>query len=78
MGLAGSALTPIDNFRNIIKLFKKDLAAASHVCSRTQARLLGLNKGELAPGKDGDVIILDENLDLTHTIVMGKSAFRKD
>jgi len=78
LGLAGSALTPLDNFRNIIRLFKKNIATASCVCSRTPARLMGLNKGELAPGKDADIVILDENLDLTNTIVMGKSAFRKE
>ncbi len=77
MGLVGSALTPIDNFRNVVNLFKKDLATASRVCSRTPARLLGLNKGELAPGKDADIILLDSELNIRQTIVAGAVVYQK-
>ncbi|MGB9620576.1 MAG: amidohydrolase family protein [Armatimonadota bacterium] len=47
------------------------------MCSRTPARLMGLNKGEIAEGKDGDVIVLDEALELVCTVVNGKVAYRK-
>jgi N-acetylglucosamine-6-phosphate deacetylase len=69
--LAGSALTPIDSFRNVVRLFGRDIATASHVWSRNPARLLGLNKGEIAAGMDADVIVLDTRLDLLFTIVRG-------
>jgi N-acetylglucosamine-6-phosphate deacetylase len=77
MGLAGSALTPIDSFRNVIRLFHKDLATASRVWSSNPARLMGLNKGEIAPGRDADLIILDKNLNLLCTIVAGEIAYRR-
>ncbi|MHB9026669.1 MAG: N-acetylglucosamine-6-phosphate deacetylase [Armatimonadota bacterium] len=76
MGLAGSALTPLDAFRNAIVLFGLDLPTASQVCSRTPARLLGLNAGEIAAGKEADVIILDEELNLRATIVAGEIVYR--
>jgi N-acetylglucosamine-6-phosphate deacetylase len=77
MGLAGSALTPIDSFRNVIRLFHKDIATASHVWSRNPARLMGLNKGEIAPGRDADLIVLDKNLDLCYTIVAGEIVYHR-
>ena len=76
--LAGSALTPIDALRNIVRLFGKDLATASRLCSGTPARLMGLNKGEIAAGRDADLIILDESLELLYTIVAGAIAWRRD
>lgn len=77
MGLAGSALTPIDSFRNVIRLFHKDIATASRLWSRNPARLMGLNKGEIAPGRDADLIILDQDLELIYTIVAGEIFYRK-
>jgi N-acetylglucosamine-6-phosphate deacetylase len=75
MDLAGSALTPLDAFRNTIRLFNKSMAAASRVTSRNPARLMGLNKGEIAPGRDADLIVLDKNLDLCYTIVAGQIVY---
>jgi len=73
--LAGSALTPLDAFCNAIRLFGQDLAGASRLCSRTPARLLGLNAGEIAVGRDADLLILDEDLKLQATIVGGRVAY---
>lgn len=75
MGLAGSALTPVDEFRNVVRLFHKDMAMSSRLLSRNPARLMGLNKGEIAAGKDADLIILDEDLALAYTIVAGTIAY---
>jgi N-acetylglucosamine-6-phosphate deacetylase len=77
MGLAGSALTPIDGFRNAIRLFNKSIGVASRIWSRNPARLLALNKGEIAPGRDADLVVLDENLELQYTIVAGQIVFQK-
>jgi N-acetylglucosamine-6-phosphate deacetylase len=77
MGLAGSALTPIDSLRNAVRLFGKDLATASRLCSTTPARLMGLNKGEIAVGRDADLIILSPELELLHTIVAGRVAYSR-
>ena len=64
-------LSPIDTLRNVVHLFGKDLAAAVQVCSATPARLLGLNKGALAAGRDGDVIVVGQDLDLRCVIAGG-------
>jgi N-acetylglucosamine-6-phosphate deacetylase len=77
MSLAGSALTPIDAFRNTIRLFHKSIGVASRVCSRNPAQLLGLNKGEIAPGRDADLIVLDRDLELRYTIAAGQIIYQK-
>ncbi len=77
MILGGSALTPLDSFRNVIQMFHKDIPTASYVWSRNPARLMGLNKGEVAVGRDADLIILDPDLDLRYTIVGGEIVFQK-
>ena len=77
MILAGSALTPIDSFRNVLRLFHKDIATASHVWSRNPALLMGLNKGEISAGRDADLIVLDHDLSLLWTIVGGEVAYHR-
>ena len=77
MVLSGSALTPLDVFRNAVQMFNKDIATASRLCSAAQARLLGLNKGEIAIGKDADVIVLDEQLELVCTIAAGGLVYQR-
>ncbi|MCK5527976.1 MAG: amidohydrolase family protein, partial [Candidatus Latescibacteria bacterium] len=77
MTLSGSALTPIDGFRNAMRLFGKDMAAASQVCSRTPACVMGLNKGEIAVGRDADFVILNSDLEVLYTIVGGEMVYRK-
>lgn len=70
--LMGSALTPIAAFRNAIRLFGLDIPVASRLCSRVPAQLMRLNKGEIAAGKDADLIVLDKKLDLRYTITGGE------
>lgn len=77
MVLVGSALTPIAAFRNAIRLFGKDMAVASKLCSTTPARLMGLNKGEIAAGRDADLIVLDSDLNLLYTICAGALIYRR-
>jgi len=76
--LAGSALTPIDALGNIVRLFGKDLATASRLCSGTPARLMGLNKGEIAVGRDADLIVVDESLALAFTLVAGEIVYQRE
>jgi N-acetylglucosamine-6-phosphate deacetylase len=77
MELVGSALTPIDAFRNALRLFNKDIPTASRLCSTAPARLMGLNKGEIAVGRDADVIVLDGDLEILYTIVRGNIAYSR-
>jgi N-acetylglucosamine-6-phosphate deacetylase len=76
MGLAGSALTPVDAFRNAIRLFGLSFGEAARVCSETPARLLGLNKGTISVGKDADLTVLDENLEVLYTIAGGEVIYK--
>lgn len=78
MALAGSALTPIDAFRNAVQLFHKDIATASQVCSKTPANIMGLNKGEIAVGRDADLVVLDSDLEILYTLVAGKIVYQKE
>jgi len=77
MTLSGSALTPIDSFKNAINIFGKDKSTASKLCSASPAKLLGLNTGEIAVGKKSDLIIVDDALELELTIAAGKVVFLK-
>lgn len=77
MGLAGSALTPLDALRNCMRIMGKDIATAARLCSANPAKLLNLNKGEIAVGRDADIIILDDKLELLHTISSGKLIYSK-
>ncbi len=76
MELAGSALTPIDSFRNVVGIFGKDLATASRVWSKSPAELLGLNKGEIAAGRDADLIAIDDDFTVRYTIAGGEIVYR--
>jgi N-acetylglucosamine-6-phosphate deacetylase len=75
MGLAGSALTPIDAFRNAVRLFGQSMGTASRLCSLNPARLLGLNKGEIAVGRDADLVVLNAALELQYTLVAGEVVY---
>lgn len=77
-GLSGSALTPLDAFCNAVRMFGRDMPAASRLCSRNPARIMGLKKGEIRKGFDADLVILTPSLDLTHTIVGGKVIYRSN
>lgn len=75
MGLAGSALTPIGSFRNAIRMFNRNVADACRVCALNPAKLLGLNKGVIAPGYDADMVVLDSDMNIRWTISSGQIVF---
>jgi N-acetylglucosamine-6-phosphate deacetylase len=52
------------------------LEEAINSASKNPAKLLGLNKGEIAPGKDADIIVLDNNNSVLLTVVNGKVVHR--
>lgn len=74
--LSGSCLTHLQSLRNAVRLFGKSLGEASQLCSGNPARLLGLNKGTLAAGRDADLILLDQRLELAATVLGGGVAYR--
>lgn len=75
--LCGSALTPIDAFRNAMNMFGRDIAAASRLCSTNPADVMRLNKGRIAPGLDADLIVLTSELELLYTVSAGTVVYKK-
>ena len=70
--IAGSVLTYINAFRNIMKFTGVGLEDAVKMSSVNQAREFGLTqKGEIKAGRDADFVILDEAYELKGTISMG-------
>jgi N-acetylglucosamine-6-phosphate deacetylase len=71
--LAGSTLTMGAAVRNAVRLAGLPLADALRMASATPARVLGLegSKGALAPGFDADLVVLDDALAVTATMVAG-------
>jgi N-acetylglucosamine-6-phosphate deacetylase len=77
--IAGSVLTlnkAVANFRQTSGLPLPAVIAL--VTSNPAARLgLGRQKGRIEPGFDADMVIFDENITPTETIVGGKSVYRR-
>ncbi len=71
---AGSVATANQLVRNMVQLADVSLLKAVGMASTTPARIMGVTdrKGVLAPGKDADVVIFDENITVKATFVGGK------
>jgi len=76
-GLAGSSLTLDQGIRNIMAVTDADLATASQSATTHPADVLKLHdRGRLAPGSVGDVVLLDD-LRVVTTIVGGSIVFNR-
>lgn len=77
--LAGSTLTLDVALRNIMSATGCTLNDAVTMCSQTPARSIkmGDKKGNLAPGFDADVAILNDELQIQTTIVGGKVVYQR-
>ena len=70
--LAGSAITMLDAFRNLISL-GFSIAVASDMCSTRQAEYLGRSDiGRIAPGALASFVILTQQCELSSVWVMGR------
>jgi N-acetylglucosamine-6-phosphate deacetylase len=78
--LAGSILTMDQALRNFMAATGWSLAQAWPTTSRTAARTLGLAHeiGTLVPGARGDLVLLDEQLQVVATVVGGEVAYLRD
>jgi len=76
--LAGSALTLDQGVRNIVEFTRASVAEAIQMATLTAARSIGLanRKGSLEPGKDADVLLLDEALNVRMAMVGGEVVWR--
>lgn len=75
--LAGSALSMDAAVRNLVGFTGCSPAEAIAAATSTPAKLLGLDdRGALAPGRRGDVVVLTPELDVVATFVNGVLAWR--
>ena len=72
--IAGSIATMDRLIRTMVQLAEIPLEDAVRMASETPARIMGIydRKGSLDKGKDADVIIMDENLELKGVWSMGR------
>jgi len=71
---AGSVATADRLVKNMINLAGATLADAVKMMTLTPAAIIGVSdrKGSIVPGKDADIVIFDENINIKITMVDGK------
>lgn len=78
--LAGSTLTMDQAVRNAVQLLGLSFEQAIKIATQTAAESLGYQtqaaKGLISPGKDADLIILDDNLKVLMTMVAGEVVYQ--
>ena len=73
---AGSTLTLDRALGNIVRWTGADPEDAAQLMSRNPAELMGWSrKGAIAPGKDADLVLVDEGLGVFATFVRGERVF---
>lgn len=77
--LAGSVLGMGRAVKNVVRLLGASLPEASVMASLTPATAVGLGatKGRLAAGYDADIVIMDQELEVTRTMVGGRTIYRR-
>lgn len=76
---AGSVATFDRLVRNMVTMADVPLLDAVRMASMTPARIMGVHnrKGSLAKGKDADIIIFDENINVGMTMVEGRIVYNQ-
>ena len=76
---AGSVATADRLVRTMLRLAGTPLPETIQMITSTPASIMGVDKtkGSLTKGKDADVVIFDENINIQMTIVGGKIIYRK-
>jgi len=74
---AGSVATTNRLVRNMVQMSDVSLLEAVRMASTTPARIMGVEnqKGTLAKGRDADIVIFDEHIEVSMTMVEGKVVF---
>ncbi len=77
---AGSVATADRLVRNMIQLAEVPITEAVKMITETPAAILNLSdrKGSLVAGKDADIVLFDNNINVSTTIVNGRIIYRKD
>lgn len=78
--LAGSILKMKDSIKNMIDFTDIQLSEAVQLASSNPARQLNMfdRKGSISEGKDADLVVLDENLEVAMTFCRGVKAFERE
>jgi N-acetylglucosamine-6-phosphate deacetylase len=76
---AGSTLTMDRAVRNIVRLVGTPLQTAVKMATINPAAVVNVdeNKGSLEPGKDADIVIIDDEINVYLTTVKGKILYRR-
>jgi N-acetylglucosamine-6-phosphate deacetylase len=76
---AGSVSTTDRLVRNMVKLADVPLKDAILMMSTTPARIMGIEqkKGSLTSGKDADIVIFNEDIQIQKTIIGGNEVYSK-
>ncbi len=74
---AGSTLTTGQALKNLVNFTGERVEQVLPLLTLNPARLIGMDhrKGSIAPGKDADLVVLDEELNVTATYVAGNCVF---
>ncbi len=77
---AGSTLTTGQALKNLVQFTGVSVARVLPLLTSNPARLAGLSyrKGSIAPGKDADLVVLDEELNVKETYVAGRCVYAGD
>ena len=79
-GTIVGSVAPMDtHFRNVVDFLGIDPVTAFRLCSANPARIAGVadRKGQLAPGFDADLVVLDGELRVKATICRGEVVFER-
>ena len=74
---AGSTLTTGQALKNLVQFTGESVEKVLPLLTSNPARLIGMDyrKGSIAPGKDADLAVLDQDLNVTATYVAGQCVF---
>jgi N-acetylglucosamine-6-phosphate deacetylase len=74
---AGSVATADRLIRTMVNMARVSLPDAVKMLTATPARIMGVEnrKGDLSPGKDADIVIFDEDVNIATTIVNGQIVY---
>jgi N-acetylglucosamine-6-phosphate deacetylase len=63
----------------MLEMAEVPLIECIRMISETPARIMNIQdrKGSIAPGKDADIVIFNDQIEVQQTFVMGKSIFQK-
>jgi len=77
--ITGSAMTLDRSVRSLMQFTSTDLSDALLMASCNPAKLLGIeaSKGSLEPGKDGDIVMVDDDFTILKTFVEGDLVYEQ-